>query len=109
MNRKLELNINEFESLKGTDAMTVFVTNKFVVNTTEMEMIRQYATHPFHVRGEDYPNHGKNYVVYLSHNQDVINFINMFIEVTPDTPVAPNIHSINSNIEAPDPSKDPNF
>ena len=97
MNRKVELTIEEFTYLANTEAMIVFMSNKFELNKDDAEFIRKNATMPFHIRPAGYLEEYD--IAYFSSSEEAIRFqLHFEKEQAPEEPIPGRITDIHSKI-----------
>ena len=97
MHRKAELTIEEFSFLANTEAMIVFMSNKFELNKEEAEYIRNHTTMPFHIRPAGYLE--EHDVAYFSSSEEAIRFqLHFEKSMTPEEPIPGRITDIHSKI-----------
>ena len=97
MNRKYELTKEEFAFLANTDAMVVFMSNKYEINIEQGDYIREHATLPFHIRPAGYLE--ENDIAYFSSSEEAIRFqLHFEKQDGPEVPIPGRITDIHSKI-----------
>ena len=77
MKRLPELNFNEFQRLDGTEAMSIMLRQKYLLeNDNEVEWVRENCSDTFHIRRDDYPSPSS--IVYFVSVRDVVTFLEIY-------------------------------
>jgi len=97
MNRKVKLTQEEFAFLANTEAMIVFMSNKYEISVEQGEYIQQNATMPFHIRPAGYLE--EKDIAYFSSSEEAIRFqLHFEKEASPVEPIPGRITDIHSKI-----------